>query len=166
MTAEEAFETYHRAIFGFVYRRTQCTETAEDITQECFLVLLGAPARFDKTRGSLKTYLFAIARNLTLKAWRDGRFEVPLEQEQALKSADSSSMLEVFAIVERAVAALPALQQEALILFEYEGLSLEEISYVVDADVGTVKSRLYRARALLTRTLAPYKNAGELHGRV
>jgi RNA polymerase sigma-70 factor (ECF subfamily) len=44
---------------------------AEDITQECFLALMRAPERFDPDRGNLKTYLFAIARNLTLKNYRD-----------------------------------------------------------------------------------------------
>ena len=50
----------------------------------------------------------------------------------------------------------PPLQREALILFEYEGQSLAEIAQIVEADPGTVKARLFRARERLRRTLAPF----------
>jgi RNA polymerase sigma-70 factor (ECF subfamily) len=53
------------------------------------------------------------------------------------------------------VAALPPLQREALILFEYEGLSLEEIAEAAGVEIGTVKARLHRAREALRRRLAP-----------
>jgi RNA polymerase sigma-70 factor (ECF subfamily) len=68
--------------------------------------------------------------------------------------------------VAAAVAELPQLQQEALILFEYEGATLEEIAQIVGADVGTVKSRLHRARERLRRALAPYRKAGNAHGTI
>ena len=58
--------------------------------------------------------------------------------------------------VRRAVQALPPLQREAVVLFEYEALSLVEIAAVCDTDVGTVKSRLHRARERLRKTLAPF----------
>ncbi len=56
----------------------------------------------------------------------------------------------------RAIAGLELLQREALILFEYEELTLAEIAAIVEADVGTVKSRLHRARERLRKVLAPY----------
>jgi RNA polymerase sigma-70 factor (ECF subfamily) len=55
-----------------------------------------------------------------------------------------------------AVSELPPLQREAIVLFEYEGLSLAEVASVCETDVGTVKARLHRARGRLRRTLAPY----------
>ena len=65
-----------------------------------------------------------------------------------------------------AVQALPVLQREAVILFEYEDMSMEEIATATLVDVGAVKSRLYRARANLRRTLAPLleETKGTLHG--
>lgn len=81
-------------------------------------------------------------------------------------SVDPQQQLEVGSAVAGAVASLPPLQQEALILFEYEGATLEEIAQIVNADVGTVKSRLHRARANLKRVLAPYRNGGKVHGTV
>ena len=62
-----------------------------------------------------------------------------------------------------AVASLPELQQEALILFEYEGVTLEEIAQIVGADTGTVKSRLHRARERLRRVLVEYRKVGNAH---
>ena len=57
------------------------------------------------------------------------------------------------------MAALPPLQREVLLLAEYEDLSLDEIARAVEAEVGTVKARLHRARENLRRMLAPLKKA-------
>jgi RNA polymerase sigma-70 factor, ECF subfamily len=67
MTPEQAFDQYHQAVYGFAYRLTRRTDLADDLTQECFLALVRAPLRFDEERGSMKTHLFAIARNLAFK---------------------------------------------------------------------------------------------------
>jgi RNA polymerase sigma-70 factor, ECF subfamily len=61
---------------------------------------------------------------------------------------------------------LPHMQQEALVLFQYEGLTLEEIAQIVGADVGTVKSRLHRARERLRKELALFRKVGGVHGTV
>jgi len=63
---------------------------------------------------------------------------------------------EVSEVVRQAIGDLPPLQREALILFEYEELSLAEIAEIAGVDIGTVKSRLYRARQRLKILLAPY----------
>ena len=64
------------------------------------------------------------------------------------------------------MASLPHLQQEALILFEYEGVTLEEIAQIVGAEIGTVKARLHRARERLRKILAVYRKVGNAHGTV
>jgi RNA polymerase sigma-70 factor (ECF subfamily) len=150
VTPEQAFDRYHQAVYRFAWRLTRRADLAEDITQECFLAFLRAPGRFDPARGSAKTYLFAIARNLALKHHRDARPEEPLEDMVA-----ESFSPDLAAAVEQAVASLPVLQQEAIVLFEYEGFTLEEIAEVAEADPGTIKSRLHRARERLKRALAP-----------
>jgi RNA polymerase sigma-70 factor (ECF subfamily) len=70
---------------------------------------------------------------------------------------------ELAVVVKTAVESLPPLQREALVLFEYEEITLAQISEVVGADVGTVKARLYRARQRLRQLLAPYylEDSGE-----
>ena len=62
---------------------------------------------------------------------------------------------EAASAVRQAVEALPPLQREAVVLFEYQDMSLADIAGVCEVDVGTVKSRLHRARERLRRTLAP-----------
>jgi RNA polymerase sigma factor (sigma-70 family) len=70
--------------------------------------------------------------------------------------------------VRRAVATLPPLQREALILFEYMEMPLSEVAATVGADVGTVKSRLHRARGRLRRILEPLlaPSGAQLEGQV
>ena len=77
----------------------------------------------------------------------------------------SETASETSAAVQSAIASLPPLQQEALILFEYEGFTLDEIAVMAGVDAGTIKSRLHRARERLRRVLARFKNVGDLHGR-
>ena len=61
--------------------------------------------------------------------------------------------------VQEAVFSLPPLQREALVLFEYEGMTLSEIASMIGTDVGAVKSRLHRARERLRNVLRPYLSA-------
>jgi RNA polymerase sigma-70 factor (ECF subfamily) len=66
---------------------------------------------------------------------------------------------ELVAKVREAIADLPPLQREALVLFEYEGLPMSEIAIIVGSDVGAVKGRLHRARERLRNSLSPYLNS-------
>ncbi len=160
--AEEAFDRYHRAVFDFVYRMTNRADVAEDITQDCFMALVKSPARFDGTRSSLKTYLFAIARNMTMARARNAHRESQLDDGCPVFRMEPSSELSL--MVSSAVAMLPHFQQEALVLFEYEGFTLEEIAVVAEVDVGSVKSRLHRARQNLKRMLEPIAVKENAHG--
>lgn len=157
MTAVEfqrAFDEYKDAVHRFAWRMSS-PEAAEDITQDVFLALLRHPERFDPERGSLRAFLLGIARNVALKRWRgEHRFE-PLDGEDFMAEPLDHARGEIGDIVGRAVRSLPPLQREAVILAEYEELSLEEIARAVDAEVGTVKSRLHRARENLRKMLAP-----------
>jgi RNA polymerase sigma-70 factor, ECF subfamily len=142
------------------------TEMAEDITHDCFLSLIKRPGNFNPARGTLKTYLYSAARNLSLKHFRNTAREAGVEEfgnepsipfrEQPLgRLLDEELSLKV----KEAVISLPPLQREALVLFEYEGLALSEIAHVVGTDVGAVKARLHRAREGLRNTLWPYLNS-------
>ena len=73
MTPENAFDQHHQAVYSFAFRLTRRADVAEDIAQECFLALVRAPHRYDPARGSMKLFLFSIARNLALKHYRDDR---------------------------------------------------------------------------------------------
>ncbi len=155
MTAEQAFDSYHKAIYRFVYRLTGRGDLAEDVTQDCFLAILRDPDRWKAARGTYRTYLFSIARNLAYKRYRDDHGDLYVDDDQASLVADGSADQELKVAVAQMVAQLPELQREVLILFEYEGLPLAEIALIVNADVGAVKARLHRAREGLRRLLVP-----------
>jgi RNA polymerase sigma-70 factor (ECF subfamily) len=157
------YERYRDRLFRFAYRMLGAIAPAEDVTHDCFLHLIENPSRFNPHRAQLCTYLYAVARNLALKRFRQAGAQVAVDDVAgALELPESENPLglllgyELAAAVRKAVARLPPLQREALILFEYEELSLADIAQIVGADVGTVKARLFRARQRLKRALAPY----------
>jgi len=152
-----AFHEHQDAIYRFAWRMTASPAAAEDIAQDVFLALLRRPDSFDVRRGGLRPFLLGIARNLILKRWRDERPWEDLDSEDFCVPPSDPVQGERAEIVGAAVQALPPLQREALILAEYEGLSLEEIAGAVNAETGTIKSRLHRARQKLRRILAPLK---------
>jgi RNA polymerase sigma-70 factor, ECF subfamily len=153
------FDEHKDAVYRFAWRMSGTPATAEDITQDVFVGLLKHPDRFDPVRGTLRAFLLGVARNLALKRWRkEHRFE-PLDEGDALVAEPIDAERGVVGdIVGRAVHTLVPLQREVVILAEYEGLTLAEIARAVDADVGTVKSRLHRGRENLRRLLAPLRS--------
>jgi len=154
-----AFHEHKDAVYRFAWRMTNSPGAAEDIVQDVFLFLLRHPKRFDDTRGQLRSFLLGIARNLALKRWREeNRWDV-LEDEQFVAEPVDLARGEISRVVGEAINSLPPLQREVLVLAEYEGFSAEEIARTVEAEVGTVKGRLHRARENLRRMLAPLKQA-------
>jgi len=159
----ELYERYRDPIFRFAYRLLGSVEVAEDVTHDCFLSLIRKPGNFRPELASLKTYLYAAARNLALKHFRDqgretGLDEVSEEPKESSRRGPLRKVLdeELATQVREAILSLPPLQREAVILFEYEGLSLNEVAAVAGTDAGAIKARLYRAREGLRRMLRPY----------
>ena len=161
------YERYRDPIFRFSYRLLGSVEAAEDVTHDCFLSLIKEPRRFDSTRASLRTYIYAAARNLAAKQYHSFGRETGLDeladeprtterQEPVAHVLDNELATEV----EKAIASLPPLQREAFVLFEYEELSLAEIAEIVEADSNTVKARLFRAREKLRARLERYFRIG------
>ena len=161
----ELYQRYRRSLFQFAWRLTGSEAAAEDVTQECFLTLLEG-AGYDAARGELRLYLLGIARHRALRRMRVSDRETPeIEDAPApLDTLDDLLATERAAIVERAIAALPLLQRQALILFEYEDLSLEQIAELTGSEPGAVKARLFRARESLRRKLAPLMAAPAARG--
>jgi RNA polymerase sigma-70 factor (ECF subfamily) len=159
----ELYDRYRQPIFRFAYRLLGSVELAEDVTHDCFLSLIRKPENFRPERASLKTYLYAAARNLGLKHFRNQGREAAMDElteepQESPRRGPLRRLLdeELAAHVREAVFSLPPLQREALILFEYEGLSLNEVAEIAGTDAGAVKARLYRAREGLRRFLKPY----------
>ncbi|MBZ5677270.1 MAG: RNA polymerase sigma factor [Acidobacteriia bacterium] len=161
----DALHGHKDVVHRFAYRMTGSSSAAEDIVQDCFLILWRKPGAYDPIRGAMRAFLLGIARNLVLKRWRDERPHEALEDDafvfQPLNVREDGRA----EAVEKAILMLPPLQREAVVLAEYEEMSLDEIAQATAADLAAVKSRLHRARQNLRRMLAPIlESKGAFHG--
>jgi RNA polymerase sigma-70 factor, ECF subfamily len=169
---EEAFlllyRRKHPALYRFALHMSGNAAVAEDVTQEVFMALIRDAARFDPARGSLGGFLFGIARNHLKKRWEQEQRYVPFagdadEARMAVSAngnrngngrhADNRYDEEGMARLRRAIATLPENYREAVVLCELEEMSYEEAAAALQCPVGTVRSRLHRARALLVDKL-------------
>lgn len=155
-------------VYRFALQMCGSESVAEDVTQEVFMALIReSAAQFDASRGALSSYLYGIARNQVLRRLERERHFVPLDDEQ--EGADAAAAAERFVSrpdpllemaraetiesVRQAVLALPAHYREVVVLCELHEMSYAEAAEVLGCAVGTVRSRLHRARALLVERL-------------
>jgi RNA polymerase sigma-70 factor (ECF subfamily) len=133
---------------------------AEDVAQETFLRAFKALATFDPARGSFSTWLFTIARRRAIGEWQRARHEgvPPVEFIEpcslALDPAQSTLLTERARRIERALLALPAQLRSTFFFSQIKELTLEEVAELEGCAVGTVKSRIHRAREQLRLALA------------
>jgi len=149
-------------ILGFLYRMTRNRELAEDLGQEVFLRAYRQLANYDPKKAAFSTWLFTIARNLCLDEWRRQRPARVTLEEAAFVEAPPETNPHRAALegelewqIAQAVSGLESEFREVFILHEYENLSLDEVAAITGAPVGTIKSRLHRARLALQKKLAP-----------
>jgi RNA polymerase sigma-70 factor (ECF subfamily) len=165
---ERAFAALYRRRQGGIYRfalqMSGSAEIAEDVTQEVFITLARAAAEYDPVRGSVSGWLYGIARNLVLRAIERRGDWVAMEDDNATEPAavDSSPLEgilqnEAVEAVRRAVLALPAQYREVVVMCDLQEVSYAEAADVLCCPVGTVRSRLHRARTLLAGKLQSAK---------
>lgn len=168
---EEALTTLYRRRQGGIYRFAlqMCGSQAlaEDVTQEVFMVLIRDGQTFDPARGSLNAFLMGVARNLLLRRLQRERFYAPLEEDSGDEATTHKTFLttggpledlsrtEAITSVRTAVLALPERYREVVVLCDLQEMSYVEAAEVLSCAVGTVRSRLHRARALLIEKLRP-----------
>lgn len=171
----------HPAIYRFALHMSGNVAVAEDVTQEVFMTLIRDAKKFDPARGTLSGFLFGIARNHLRRRWEQDRHSLALPDDAdeldtllaacagAGKNGRSSgngnghapfllrhdefTSLETVGRVRQAIATLPQNYREVVILCELEEMSYEEAAAALDCPLGTVRSRLHRARALLAEKL-------------
>jgi len=153
------FNEHKDSVYRFAWRMTGSASTAEDVAQDCFIVLLRTPERYNAGRGPLRAFLIGVARNIILNRWRAESRWSPLDDDTFVAEPLDPGRFEASEMVGRAVQSLPPLQREALILAEYEEMSVEEVALAVDSEVSAVKARLHRGRENLRRLLAPLRNS-------
>lgn len=171
-TAFQALYQRHQgALFRFAAMRCGSADTAADVVQEVFIGLLSGSFAFDPARGALAPFLFGVARKLLLKqeeAQRrtaslvdpgdddDGELDLPDDSAEPLARMLSDERAEE---VRQALALLPPHYRDVVILYELHDLSYLEIASICQIDLGTVRSRLSRARSALAKRLAVHSPA-------
>jgi RNA polymerase sigma-70 factor (ECF subfamily) len=164
------FERYKASVFRYaVHMRGGDTALAEDVVQEVFLAFLRQLERFDAARGTVQAYLLGITRRQVLKQLDDVRDEESLDGVDG-PSVESDPLehltrAEATARVRQAIAALPPAYREAIVLCELNDLDYVSAAAVMHCAVGTVRSRLHRARALLASTLAAAQTLEKVSSR-
>lgn len=169
---QEAFVVLYRrrqgALYRFALHMSGSAAAAEDVTQDVFLALIREECGYDPERGTLSGYLFGIARKLVLRGLERGRADVALDDD-----AEDSSLpvlavhddplaglthREGIAALRRAVQALPRRYREVVVLCDLEELDYADAAVALGCPIGTVRSRLHRARALLLEKLNQERN--------
>lgn len=161
------FARYQASIYRYAVH--MCGRDAgDDVVQETFLTVMRQPGRYDPQRGPVIGYLLGIARHLALKrlASRPGAFAAELEeseetpdpaQETALESLTRMELVET---VRAAIRSLPPLYREVIVLCELQEMDYAAAAGIIECPIGTVRSRLHRARTMLAAKLAAMQPAG------
>jgi RNA polymerase sigma-70 factor (ECF subfamily) len=169
---DELVERYQTRLLNFVYRTIGDRDRAEDLVQEVFIRVHRHLQRFDRSK-KFSTWIYTIASNLAKNELRN-RSRNPLvffqtmsgsadEEERPLQFEDTTSRPDdmyrkrhLRELVEQTVAALPAHHRQVFVLRELEGKSYEEIAEITACNLGTVKSRLNRARSAFADIIEPH----------
>jgi RNA polymerase sigma-70 factor, ECF subfamily len=169
---EELVDRYQARLLNFIYRTTGDRERAEDLVQEVFVRVYRHIHRFDRSK-KFSTWIYTIASNLAKNELRN-RSRNPLILFQTIKrnwqDEDRPLQFEDFTsrpddlyrkrhlrdLVEESVRQLPLHHRQVFILRELEGKSYEEIAEITSCNLGTVKSRLNRARNAFASIIAPH----------
>jgi RNA polymerase sigma-70 factor (ECF subfamily) len=173
----EAFTAVYRRWQGPLYRfalhMSDSHALAEDATQEVFMTLINKSAQFDAGRGALGAFLFGIARNKVRRRQERERAYISItgpsedssgaaaiaENRLQQQSQDDPARVESIERVRQAILALPEDFREVVALCDLEEMSYEEAAAALGCAVGTVASRLHRARGLLAARLRKSQSA-------
>jgi RNA polymerase sigma-70 factor, ECF subfamily len=165
-----AFQTLYRrhrsGLYSFALMHSGSTAVAADVVQDVFMGLLGGRYDFDPLRGMLANYLYGIARRMVHgQARQSERWLQPDDDEEhtdmpANEADEPLARLLDTEAAERlrlALGELPPHYRDVLILYEMHELSYQQIAEICELELGTVRSRLSRARAGLVKALRPYR---------
>ena len=175
------FRRQQAGVYRFALHMCGLPAVAEDVTQEVFLILMKSGSKYDPSRASVRAFLYGIARNCVKRHQeRGGRYvqipdgvdwtvggtfggtsgrikDNPYNPANPTMAPDSPlsdlSRSEQIESVRQAVLSLPAPYREAVVLCELQELSYAEAAAAAGCSVGTIRSRLHRARAILAKKL-------------
>lgn len=149
-------ERYEKPIVRMIRNIINNRESCEDIAQDVFFTAYRKLASFDPARSNFSTWLFTIARNKSINVIRKKRpvsmSELP-HNSDAHNPSDELAEREFFDKLDTGLEALPSAQKRAFVLVEFENLSYAEIAQIEGVRIGTIKSRINRAKKKLAKAL-------------
>jgi RNA polymerase sigma-70 factor, ECF subfamily len=149
----EVYRAYHKPVFRFALLMTADQPGAVEVTQDVFIWLIHHPEEFDPSRGDLGSFLIGVARKLLQRRFYDQKRWIALEQiAEPASQVDWIGGHDVTRL-RQAVQALPMRYREVVVLCELQEKTYEEAAASLACAVGTIRSRLHRARALLAKKL-------------
>jgi RNA polymerase sigma-70 factor (ECF subfamily) len=172
--AHELYTRHHRAILRFAVAMTNSRAAAEDIVHDTFVELLYRPGNYDPARGSLRAFLYGVARHRIANSARrsrggaapklnnDDRHHRPAAATEPPQLAaailagtpeDQMARAQEVEYLRKAINALPLVYREVIAWCDLEEVPYATVADVLACPIGTVRSRLHRARALLAETL-------------
>jgi RNA polymerase sigma-70 factor (ECF subfamily) len=150
----EIYRAHKRAVSRFALFMTGDEIKAAEVTQDVFVWLIHHPQDFDPARGELDAFLVGVARKLLKRRFAEEHRWVSLNESTAGAMQLPADRNEAdYLRLRKAIAALPERYRAVVVLCDLEERTYEEAAAIVECAVGTVRSRLHRARAMLTRKL-------------
>jgi len=160
------FDRYQMPLFNFFYKLTGSRSASEDLVQEVFFRILKYRQSY-RPGTSFRAWMYQIARNARVDAFRRQRPEVGLEPEMepAVVPSDSAQQKQETQMLYRALLQMPEEKKEVLILSRFQGLKYEEIAQLLGCEVNTVKTRVHRALQELRELFHQPENARPATGK-
>ena len=146
-------ERYQRPVHRMVFNLTHDSHIAEDITQEVFLAVFQKLSTFDPMRCKFSTWIFTIARNKSINHLRKKKNELEMRDDVSFDAEPSEDLCqkEFARQMDRALSSLPGKQKNAFVLAQFEKLPYDQIAQIECVSIGTVRSRIHRAKRKLRK---------------
>src|SRR5690349_9650632 len=142
----ELYERREPALFRYALYLSGSRAVAEEVAHDAFIELMGGDTRFDERRGPLEAYLYGVARNLVRVVQRRRSLELGVEHAAAHDVVADLIKDERNAALYAAIRELPDSYRDAVVLCDLEEKSYEEAALLMNCALGTVRSRVHRAR--------------------
>ena len=163
----ELYRRRQRDVYRFALHMTGAPDLAEDVTQEVFMVLMRKASEYDELKGSVNAFLLGVARNHVLRRLRQERYFVSIDDAigdtagpDKAGAHETLTRTESILAMHKAVLNLPAHYREAVVLCDLQELSYADAAVVLNCPIGTLRSRLHRARGLLIEKLRGARDDG------